>query len=260
MASAGGAALPPGSVRAGVAIMVAGLLAAPWARAVARLVLERFAGWDFQVPWQTAAVALGSVWVQNGVWVALSAAYLAAVAGRAAPAPLGPRLRELAADVWLGVRWGVLLLFVNGLTARLSLAVWGRLLPHDELMARVERERGMLLSLFEGTQPPWLLALLVFTVAVVAPLGEEVLFRGLLHRALRARLGRRAFFVGAALFAAIHLYAIHFLPVFVLGALLAWIYEGRGSLVVPVVAHGTVNAIVAAAHIALRSVQSVPPP
>lgn len=257
MASTAGAPLPPGSVRAGVVIMIAGLLAAPWARTAARIVLARVAGWDFEAPWQTATVALGSVWVQNGVWAALSAVYVAAVAGRSRLAPLGSRLRALVADVWLGARWGVLLLFVNGLTARLSLALWELVLPHDELMARVERERGMLLSLFEGDQPSWLLAVLVFTVAVVAPLGEEVLFRGLLHRALRAHLGRRAFFVSAALFAAIHLYAIHFLPVFVLGVLLAWLYERRGSLVVPIVAHGTVNAIVAAAHFALRSVQPV---
>lgn len=258
MASAAGAPLPPGSVRAGVVILIGGLLAAPWARTVARIVLARVAGWDFEVPWQTAAVALGSVWVQNGVWAILSAVYVAAVAGYSRPAvALGSRLRALAADAWLGARWGVLLLFVNGLTARLSLALWGLVLPQDELIARVERERGMLLSLFEGDQPSWLLALLVFTVSVVAPLGEEVLFRGLLHRALRAHLGRRAFFVSAALFAAIHLYAIHFLPVFVLGVLLAWMYERRGSLVVPIVAHGTVNAIVAAAHLALRSVQPV---
>lgn len=256
--------MPLGPVGASLLVLGAGLVSAPVAANTFRLLLRYVAGWTFDAPWQTAFLTLATVWVQNGVWLLLASVVLKEwrrdpVMSALADVPPAGWLRWRAAvgDVAAGAGWGLLLLVVNGLSARVSIAFWQKVLPPEQFAARFEQERGVLVALFAAEQPPWVLAALVVTVAVVAPLGEEVVFRGLLHRALRIPLGRQAAMVSSALFAGIHLYLIHFLPVFVLGILLARLYERRGSLLAPVVAHGVVNGLVALVQLALRSVQAV---
>ena len=51
--------------------------------------------------------------------------------------------------------------------------------------------------------------------------------------------------MSALLFASVHLYLINFLPIFLIGVLLARLYERTGSLAAPIVAHATANAAVA---------------
>ncbi len=49
----------------------------------------------------------------------------------------------------------------------------------------------------------------------------------------------------ALLFAAVHLYLVNFLPIFLIGLLLARLYERTGALAVPISAHTTANGAVA---------------
>ncbi|MEM7698585.1 MAG: CPBP family intramembrane glutamic endopeptidase [Verrucomicrobiota bacterium] len=92
----------------------------------------------------------------------------------------------------------------------------------------------------------WLLRLLCFFLAaVVAPVSEELLFRGALHRWLRGRLG---FFVsaviGGLIFAALHPQGLLAIPA--LGGIavgLALIREWRDSLIAPMVAHAINNGV-----------------
>jgi len=82
----------------------------------------------------------------------------------------------------------------------------------------------------------------VFSVAVVTPLTEEVFFRGFLHATLRRHMGPLGGIVlSAAAFAAMHGYAFGFLPLFVLGFLLAYLYERTGSLTPSIAAHAANN-------------------
>ena len=83
---------------------------------------------------------------------------------------------------------------------------------------------------------------LVFAAGLVA-IVEELFFRAVLFALLRQRLR----FVYAAalsslLFAAAHEIAA-WIPVFVLGLGLCWLYERRHSLWTNAIAHGTVNAV-----------------
>ena len=105
------------------------------------------------------------------------------------------------------------------------------------------------------------LALLVLA-AVCAPLVEEIVFRGVLYRHLRERLGGlghlASFAVAAlassALFAAIHPQGIVFAPILAgLGVAFCIARELRGSLIAPMVAHGINNALVVGLNIALFS-------
>ena len=85
-------------------------------------------------------------------------------------------------------------------------------------------------------------------IAIVAPVAEELLFRGILFPALaRTRLG----FWGAAIVSTIgwtllHSYSLAgMILVFLLGMLFSWVFARTGSLRVPIVAHVANNTIAA---------------
>ncbi len=113
-------------------------------------------------------------------------------------------------------------------------------------------------ELFEGDGTERLL--LLFIAAVVAPIVEEIIFRGVLFRHLRdlsRRWGRGLSFCASAIgssviFAAIHPQGIVFVPI--LGALavaFCLAREMRGSLISCMVAHGINNALIVGLNIAL---------
>jgi membrane protease YdiL (CAAX protease family) len=85
--------------------------------------------------------------------------------------------------------------------------------------------------------------LLVFLmVTVLAPVFEEIFFRGALYGALRERLGvTLAILVAAAAFAIVHPFPGGFLPIFAIGAVFSVLYETRKSLVPSMVAHALYN-------------------
>lgn len=83
----------------------------------------------------------------------------------------------------------------------------------------------------------------LLTGAVVAPLSEETLYRGIVF----AGLAQRVPFLPAALISGL-LFAIPhgigvLAPILVLGTGLAWIYARTGTLWAPILAHSLVNAI-----------------
>jgi len=85
-------------------------------------------------------------------------------------------------------------------------------------------------------------------VVLLAPFGEELLFRGMLFRGLRRRLSVwPAAIVSAALFSMGHLEGWSFLvllpPLFCVGVGLALLYERRQSLLASMSAHATFNLI-----------------
>lgn len=94
--------------------------------------------------------------------------------------------------------------------------------------------------------------LVVATVIVVAPVVEEVVFRGLLFQVLRRRLGVSVGIVLSSLtFAVVHLELItrplSLAALLVLGAWLAAAFHRTGSLVVPITAHALFNGVAVAA-------------
>jgi uncharacterized protein len=91
----------------------------------------------------------------------------------------------------------------------------------------------------------WRDLLAVSLVAIVAaPLTEELVFRGCVHGALRARFGRAAaIFASAVVFAVIHGHAASLPGLFLLAVCLSLLYEASGSLWVPVIAHAAFNAV-----------------
>ena len=92
----------------------------------------------------------------------------------------------------------------------------------------------------------------VVVIVVVAPLFEEIFFRGFLYRILRGRLGLwPALVIGGSLFGAVHLTSGGPLAVALiapLGFLLCLIYERSGSLYPVIALHALNNGLAAASE------------
>ena len=147
-------------------------------------------------------------------------------------------LSEVRAGVVFGIGLYPVVVFVVGL----ALVVVFRFLSGHPVQAPEQISQDLPIL---GT------AITIAYGVVLAPIGEELFFRGVLFRAIRDRYG----FAGGALGSAVAFGSIHYIPGPALGSLLlmtvmvftgvglAFIYERRGSIVAPIVAHMTFNVI-----------------
>jgi len=155
---------------------------------------------------------------------------------------------------WLGVRFSsgadiVLAVAVGAVcwgVAAIAFLVIGQLGSLFDALVWIGSDGGRL-----GSLDPVTTSLSVLRACVLAPIAEELLFRGALFGWLRARTGARfTILATAALFGAIHILPI-LMPVgFVLGLGLGWVRERTGSTVPGVVFHITSNvAMVVGAYL-----------
>jgi uncharacterized protein len=86
--------------------------------------------------------------------------------------------------------------------------------------------------------------LAVVAVSVIAPIAEETFFRGFVYGWLRRRapLGA-AVMLSALVFSAAHAELALLIPIFVLGCMLALVYEHSGSLLPGMIIHAVFNLI-----------------
>lgn len=120
---------------------------------------------------------------------------------------------------------------------------------------------GMLLSLalesFSGITPLQVglelmgehtaVSILIYLLllAVVAPLAEELLFRGYLYPALREKMSKfAAVGISAILFALLHMNPVATVPIIVIGIVLAMLYETTRSVIPCAVCHAMNNLLV----------------
>lgn len=97
---------------------------------------------------------------------------------------------------------------------------------------------------FLSAGSPAVIILTVLMAVIAAPVIEETFFRGALYGALRARMSVwGAAVLSAAMFAAIHPLPGHFLPIMVIGTVLALLREKTGSLLPSMICHGLYNGI-----------------
>ncbi|SMB99268.1 hypothetical protein SAMN00808754_2823 [Thermanaeromonas toyohensis ToBE] len=145
---------------------------------------------------------------------------------------LGLKWRNLGRSLGLGLGGGVILFLVVILLGGLLQHFLPEPAPQPfaELVRRARGFRDLLLPLFLGS--------------FLAPITEEVYFRGFFYPVLKARYGTLVGQVASSLlFAVLHFDLFRFLPLAVGGWGLAYLYERSGSLIAPVVAHSTWNAI-----------------
>ncbi len=89
------------------------------------------------------------------------------------------------------------------------------------------------------------LALVLLVVVVLAPVFEELFFRGLFYPALRNRLGfKSAIVLNGVVFGMIHFEPLFMLSLVLVGIALAYLYEKTDSLAAPMMAHAIYNLVV----------------
>lgn len=94
------------------------------------------------------------------------------------------------------------------------------------------------------TIPEFLILLLV--AGLLAPLAEELFYRGMLYPILRSHLGKNwGMITAGALFGLAHWDLWRALPLAVGGILLCYLYEKSGSILVCTLAHGVWNTLLA---------------
>ncbi|MEM9237326.1 MAG: type II CAAX endopeptidase family protein [Verrucomicrobiota bacterium] len=160
---------------------------------------------------------------------------------------------------WLGLKWrqwplvipisifGVL--FTWGVVALLDMSGFLDWLSGGD----VDEARQDVVKAFTETQDMALLAMLAFLAVVVAPLSEEVLFRGYLYPVCKRFMGRWAGVIFSSLvFAAVHNNAQALIPLFVLAILLTLAYEWTGSIWAPIGMHTLFNGMTVLAQMAIR--------
>ncbi len=91
---------------------------------------------------------------------------------------------------------------------------------------------------------PGTIAYSLFLACVAGPLFEEIFFRGFCYPVFKKRWGTGwALVLSAAFFSAIHQNLFAFLPVFILGLGLGYLYEKRGTLVPSIALHVIHNTV-----------------
>ncbi len=120
----------------------------------------------------------------------------------------------------------------------------------------VELEVQGVVSLLDTRGGLWLTFV---AVALFAPVVEEVFFRGFVYGGLRQRIGVIGATVGSTLlFTLLHFTLDQFVPIFILGLFLAWLYEKTGSLYPGIVLHAANNALALIALAIVRATGWMP--
>ena len=132
-----------------------------------------------------------------------------------------------------------------GFTSEINNAL---VLPHglsgiENWMKSMEETGKVLTDAFLSTTSLSGLLLNIFMIALLPAIAEELLFRGVLSKLVQRWSGSLhvAVMVSAIVFSAVHLQFYGFLPRFLLGVMLGYLYLWSGSLWLPIVAHFTNN-------------------
>ncbi len=88
------------------------------------------------------------------------------------------------------------------------------------------------------------LAIALLVAGIVAPVAEELFFRGFLFAGLRDRWGLPiGIALSSALFSVVHFVPGVMLPIAFMGALFAWLYQATDSLWPPILLHALYNGL-----------------
>ncbi len=115
----------------------------------------------------------------------------------------------------------------------------------DRIIQIIVPAPDYILDLNELLQPDSFLGfvLLFIAVAIIAPLGEELLFRGFLQKILEKQWKdvTRAVLITALIFAVIHMNPYWFAQIYILGIILGFLSWKTNSVIPPLILHGMNN-------------------
>lgn len=146
-----------------------------------------------------------------------------------------------------------------GLGCGLLIASYLVILGHNIVLTLlgVNTQGEQILQLFGALDSPlWFIVVGV----IVAPIVEELFFRGFLFQGFRQRYGWvNGALLSSAVFAVAHLDPVALIPTFILGMLLAYMYHRTDSVWIPILLHVLVNGMgLCAAYVATQMPGVIP--
>jgi membrane protease YdiL (CAAX protease family) len=167
-------------------------------------------------------------------------------------------VRRVGPVRWLGLRWREWpwVFLVAPATVVCMWLIFAGLqgLGYMDLMDKLGVEKVQhTVAIFQKEKDVAVLVLMGFTAAVVAPVCEEVVFRGYLYPAVKRFAGPwMSALCTALMFSAAHGSVSALVPLFVFGLALAALYEFTGSIWAPIAAHFLFNSATVASLMAIR--------
>jgi membrane protease YdiL (CAAX protease family) len=115
----------------------------------------------------------------------------------------------------------------------------------DRFLRSLEHDAEKVMRAFTATRTAAGLAVNVLMIGVIAAIGEELIFRGLLQKLLHEMIKNIhvAVIITAILFSAFHFQFFSFLPRFILGIILGYLMFYGRSIWYPILAHFVNNAM-----------------
>lgn len=184
---------------------------------------------------------------QNVVFAGVSA-WLVFGVYRADAQTIGLRWLPTRRDVRIGVGFGLALCVLGSLMQGASYRALHAVLSSAHLKWLQDASRMFSADQFfprsEVLSSPALAVSLLIAIGVATPLGEEFMFRALLHRAARMRLGAVwGTLASSAVFALVHAGPLQILAILPMGLALGVAYDRSRSLWVPILMHAVNNTL-----------------
>lgn len=178
-------------------------------------------------------------------------------------------VRRVKQSEWLGLRWKqwwlafaiapCTVFFVWAVLLVTALSGWNGWL--EKTLGTESMQESV--KLLQQAQDPMVIILMAIAAVIVAPIAEEVVFRGYLYPAAKRFCGPfGAMIFSSLVFAAAHGSAVALLPLFILAMLLCMIYEFTGSIWANIAVHLLFNGATVAIQLMARYgiVDMSPPP
>jgi membrane protease YdiL (CAAX protease family) len=141
-----------------------------------------------------------------------------------------------ASAIPIGIATGIGLAGVGTLHALLAMKVFGT--------ASTQAMEEVMQTLFFQKGRPGGIAVLVFTIAVLAPLCEEFFFRGAIFSSVRStKQAWAGALVSSVLFAIAHLNPTMITYYLIFGLTMCWLLAKTRTMAAPIAAHMTVNTV-----------------
>ncbi|MDU0369909.1 CPBP family intramembrane glutamic endopeptidase [Hymenobacter endophyticus] len=135
------------------------------------------------------------------------------------------------------------LIIVASLPAMSVLIAWNAGWDLPAWAVAKEEQANAILKILTNFSSPLRFGVAVLVMAIIPAVSEELFFRGVLQRNLVQWAGRHTgVWLTAIVFSAIHMQFEGFVPRFVLGLVLGYLYEWSRNILVPIAAHFAQNA------------------
>lgn len=185
-------------------------------------------------------------WLAVGAVILLQGPMLAVfyLARRCYPGFYACRLSQIDLSFGASFKIAVPLFFMLLPVIWIATLLWSNVLSGLQQAGMVEEfAPQQLVTLFQSGGDWAAMFLLMLMAVIVAPVVEELIFRGCIYRFLKSQINRfSAQLVSGTVFAVLHANVLSFVPLVVVGIVLARVYEKTGSMAVAIWFHAFFNA------------------